>query len=202
MTTIRTRLVATVAATAAAATVGLAGPAQAQTWDREDAVGDTWRYTYTGSEETGAPAPEASHNDIAAVSARHARRVSVTATGVDFTRETEVLIYQIRDGRRQVWVLQRVGSDRGQSLVAFRGRRECRSARGSVDRAADVATVSVPRRCLGQPDTVRVGVGVVSYEEVNRRRLDILLDDGLLDGEPQDELTLSPRIARGPGTVG
>lgn len=207
MTDIRRRLsraaTATIAVAATAATIGLAAPAHAQTWDHEDATGDTWRLTADRDGSTVTPAPEATQTDIATVSIKHSRRITMTVTGVDFNRETSGLIYEIRDGRREVWIDQRVGADRMvPRFSAYSSRGECTGARGSVDRAADVATVSVPRRCLGQPDAVRAGVGVVTYEVVNRRRFVVLADDGLTDGEPEGELVKSDRVPRGRGTVG
>lgn len=197
----RTLLSLAAPSAALAAALTLATPAGAATFDHEDATGDTYRFSASKGSETWTPAPEATEVDLTSVSVRHGRRIRITVTGADFTRGSGALAYALRSGRRQLEITQRVGTTRDfpkLDAYAYPPVPACKRITGEVDRAADTASVTVPRACLRRPDWVRAGVGHAVLEEGTRRRVVGLLDDALIDGQPGDYLALSPRVHRGP----
>jgi hypothetical protein len=79
---------------------------------------------------------------------------------------------------------------------------ECRALRASVDGAADTLSVSVPTTCLGAPRWVRIGVGLVRYEEpadgADPAAYVMFADDGHRDGDiREDDVAKGPRVHRG-----
>ena len=111
----------------------------------------------------------------------------------------------IADGRDFMAVksLGRTGRElfTGWVLLNDRGRPvRCADARRYVDRETETAVARIPRRCLGFPEWVRVGAGAQTFEET-RRSFSLAIDDGLLDGDFADRLTLSPRVLRGDAPI-
>lgn len=70
----------------------------------------------------------------------------------------------------------------------------CKGATRSFPLTTDVATISLPRRCLGTPRWVRLQVGALRVDSAG----DITLDDGQHDGMRRDlDLATGPRVRKG-----
>lgn len=193
---------------AVALTITGMSPASAAHWSHDDAVGDVQSQTDTFNEETGEEnmgeptgAPDNTDTDVIRVGVSHrTQRVVLKTTLRDVTVNSGVVIYDIRTGNRRYSVLQRLGTDR--MFPAFhisRGngdRVRCTGVERSVDRAVNRATVSIPRRCVGSPGWVRVGVGAAKLN-ATETSFTALLDDAMQDAVVRDELALSPRVVRG-----
>jgi hypothetical protein len=198
------RAAAAFAGAAALTAAGLA-PATAADWVRTDPVGDVQSLTFdenTVEEPELLPAPGNRNTDITEVVVRHrVNRVAVRLTLRNITGRSGLAVYDIRTDDRNYMAIKmlgkREGSMPGWLLMRANGRFvRCSDVRRHVDRPADEAVVRIPRRCLGFPQWVRVGVGVQSVGG-DFDSFEVWLDDGLRDGDVQDVLTLSPRIQRG-----
>ena len=75
------------------------------------------------------------------------------------------------------------------------GPEDCPDAWQFAKRGRDVARISIPRSCLGNPPRVRAGVGVVGFDPVRERQY---VDDGLRNGLDFSDLTMSRWVRRGP----
>ena len=201
------RALAALAGVAALTITGMS-PASAAYWAHDDAVGDVQSQTETYDEETGEVlvgeptiAPDNKDTDVTRVGVNHRiHQVVLKTTLRDLTVRSGLAVYEIRTGARTYFVLQRLGTDR--MLPAFffsraNGERvRCAGVGRSVDRAADRATLRIPRHCLGHPETVRVGAGVAKFDATDTS-FTFLVDDALQDALISDELGLSPRVPRG-----
>ena len=96
--------------------------------------------------------------------------------------------------------MQRLGTDRlypAFDLSRMSGKRvHCTRVKRSVDRVANRATVSIPARCLGRPDWVRVGAGAVKLDLSDENAFTFLVDDAIQGAMAIDTLTMSPRVLR------
>jgi hypothetical protein len=194
---------------AGAATLTLTGlsPATAARWAHDDALGDVQSVTDTfdpgtGEGHTGEPtsAPDNTDTDVDRVSLRHSsNRVVLHLDLRNITVNSGIAVYDIRTDVRNYSVMQRLGTDR--SFPAFdisraNGNRvRCAGVERSVDRAANRATLSIPRRCLDRPRWVRVGTGAAKFKETETS-FTVLLDDAVRDAGTTDDLALSPRVRR------
>lgn len=193
---------------AAVLTVTSMTSASAATWTHDDNVGDVQTETDTFDPNTGegqegdlVNSPENTDTDVINVSVDHqARRVVLATTLNDITVDSGIVIYDIRTGTHNYWVMQRLGTDKSYPAFDFtrgNGRNvRCTGVQRSVDRDANVATVSIPRGCLGRPAWVRVGTGVMKADETDTS-VTFFGDDALQDALNIDRLALSPRVRRG-----
>jgi hypothetical protein len=197
---------------AAALTIAGMSPASAAYWTHNDAVGDVQTQSETYDEETGdvqdsdlTPAPDNTDTDVTGVSVNHRTHRVVLKTSLrDITVASGVAIYDIRTGTRRYAVMQRLGKDEMFPAFDFSrangDRVRCAGVERSVDRAAESATLNIPRRCLGRPGWVRVGVGAAKIDAPQFDETDstfaLFADDALRDASVLDELALSPRVRR------
>jgi hypothetical protein len=130
-----------------------------------DGAGDVWDH----SQGQPSPAPDRDQGDIARTTFTHgAHRVVVRTRFLELNREGRLLIFtRLRTNTGQVRDLSltaRPNHYRGQAALATpRGTTvKCTIGR-SIDYASNVATVSVPRRCLGNPRTVQAKFGVATF---------------------------------------
>ena len=201
------------AALTGAATLTIVGmsPASAAYWSHDDTIGDVVAQTDTFDETTGevqegdlTPAPDNTDTDVASVTVDHrAHRIVLKTTLRDLTAASGIAVYDIRTGARHYGVMQRLGKkDQAFGFPAFDLSRangkpvRCAGVERNVDRAANVATVNIPRHCLGLPGWVRVGTGVAKIE-ATETSFGFLADDALTDASVLDELVMSPRVRRG-----
>lgn len=198
----------TLAALAAAAvlTTAAASPASAARWSHDDARGDVLAVTESadGSQASADPvvAPEVTTTDITRVVVRHqARRLVLETELVDIAAVSGLLVQHLRTDAGAYGLTLRLGRDR--TFPAFdlrrRGRSSpvrCEGLERTVDRAADLATVSIPRHCLDHPETVRVGTGAMDFDFTGSS-VSTSADDALRDAVVRDRLRMSPPVARG-----
>lgn len=197
-----------VLAGAAALIITGMSPASAAIWRHDDAVGDVQSQIDVFDEDTGGVtegefvvAPDNTDTDVSRVRVSHrTHRISLKTTLRDITASSGFVVYDVRTDGRRYSVMQRLGRDR--LFPAFDlsgangGRVKCAGVRRTVDRTANRATVSIPRRCLGRPAWVRVGAGAVKFD-LTDTSASYLVDDALRDALVNDSLGVSPRIARG-----
>lgn len=201
------RALAALAGVAALTITGVM-PASAADWAHDDAVGDVQAQTETFDEGTGdveegepTTAPDNTDTDITRVAVDHrAHRIVLQTTLRDLTVDSGVVVYEIRTGTRNYSVLQRLGTDKTFPAFAFfranGDRVRCTGVERNVDRAANVATLNIPRRCLGRPAWVRVGVGALKLD-MTETSFSVFSDDAMRDAVVSDELVFSPRVRRG-----
>lgn len=200
------RAVAALAGVAALTLTGMS-PASAAQWRHDDAVGDVQTQTTTFDEETGevqegepTAAPDNTDTDVTRISVNHrTHRVVLRTTLRDVTGKSGIAFYEIRAGARRYSVLQRLGRDRAFPAFYFSrangDRVRCADVERDVDRAANRATLEIPRRCLGRPAWVRVGAGVAKIEGTETSST-FVADDAMRDAVVKDRLALSPRVRR------
>ena len=144
--------------------------------------------------------------------------VDVTKTVVDHRAARVRVVVRYRDvvpARFRVTLLQlRTPTARYEVFaVAVRGQRtyieldrrggetiECEALQGSLDRASDRWTATIPTSCLGSPRWVQVGVGagVLTGGPEDPEGQPVLVDDAHLTGKiREDGLALGPRVRRG-----
>lgn len=170
--------------------LAVAGPAAADVVTVHDATDDVWFGT---TEADVVPTHDTRANaDILRTRVKHGKRfVRAAVTEVDLVRSASV---------RQVQIALRVpggqvfsaswGADEddpvgGHWLYRDRGPRvRCPGMAHSVDYAADVVRLAVPRRCLGRPHWVRFQAVTASFEDLVQEIA--YLDDGRSrEGWPQ-----------------
>ena len=202
------RALAALAGAAALTLTGLA-PATAAVWTHDDAVGDVQSQTETldpatGDWQEGEPvlAPDNTDTDVTRVSVDHRpHRVVLETTLRDVSLSSGFLVYDIRTGDRRYTAMQRLGNDKTfPAFTLVRGndsRVRCAGAQHDVDRAGDRVTLNLPRRCLGGPRWVRVGIGAAKLDQSVQDTYTTTADDALRDAVIKDDLALSPRVRRG-----
>jgi hypothetical protein len=171
-------------------------PAHAGSYVLPDATGDV------GSSKDDGPyvrTPSRAEGDVRSSAVSHARRrVVVTVAYRQLSQTTQITgqIARLRTNRgrvRDVVVYAQPGNWGGRtSMEKPSGRRvKCRVGM-SIDYAADRITVSVPRKCLGRPRWVRVGIGAVTFED------DVVFaDDAMTNATPGNTPVLGPVVRRG-----
>jgi hypothetical protein len=170
-------------------------------------VGDVLSQTDTFDEETGeyyegelTSAPENTDTDVSRIRVAHrTHRVVLKTTLRDLNAASGYVFYDIRTGAGRYSVMQRLGKDRmypAFDLSRMSGKPvRCAGVKRSVDRVNDRATVSIPARCLGRPDWVRVGAGAVKLDMTDTS-FTFLVDDALQEATDLDKLAMSPRVHR------
>lgn len=80
-------------------------------------------------------------------------------------------------------------------MILKRGRNvACKGAKSAFPLDADIATISLPRRCLGAPRWVRLQVGALRADRAGN----LLIDDGQREGMRSDlDLVTGPRVRKG-----
>jgi predicted nicotinamide N-methyase len=139
-----------------------AAHAASRTFD--DGAGDVWELA-----QNPAAVPDRDQGDITRTTFTHgAHRVIVRTSFVELNRVGRILIFsQLRTNTGQVRGLSltaRPNHYRGQAVLENRRGTNVKCAvAGSFDYARNVATVSVPRRCLDNPRTVQARFGVATF---------------------------------------
>jgi len=189
------RLLLAVLALALAVLFSSAGVASAQNWSLADPKGDV--VTFTGDDETAVPAPNRRAGDVWRTSVSHtATKVVIRVTMQAIPTRDWSAFAQIRTPRTSFDLMQfKFDGFRGLSFSKTNGSGaevRCRGKSSRIDGTALVFTVA--RSCLGNPASVRVGVGVAVYDQ----DMEIIhADDALRRGIGLEALRLSPLIRRG-----
>lgn len=195
-----------VIAGALALAAGLTAPAHAARYTYADATGDvsteSCTFEFEGPEPTEecteGTDPAAANGDITRVVIRHAPRTVVIRTHYrELTRSGSVWIGAIRTNegvrREVIW-----DGDTGRVIVFARdGRRVRCGVERTVDAAANVIEVRVPRTCLSRPRWVEVGVGHVRFQVDEDGAGFTAGADDSQSPAVRDSLTWSPRVRRG-----
>lgn len=205
-------LVALATATMAAVAVTSA-PASAARYNHLDAIGDVIQNV----ESAHVPAPQNTAVDITRVLVRHsANRVIIRTHLRDLNESSGMAFYLIEADDRTYSALHLLGDDTPAVGLASRessravvppaeprmqlfggslsAPMECAGAWEYAKRDRDVARISIPRSCLGDPATVRVGVGVAD----GFFSPDARWDDGLVDALGlADDLGRTPPLTSG-----
>ena len=176
-------------------------PAQAKEAVVEDGAHDVLRFTSADNFSTGTPAPEMSNGDILKSRFRHgSHRVLVRVQFADLARQGQIRgdFLEIRTNtgmRASISIVAGRGDWAGQ-VDAVRGnghQLRCHVSH-AIDYTFDFVRIGVPRSCLGNPRTVRLGVGSVTVQP----NLDsIYADDAQLTGQVRDDITLTRPLPRG-----
>lgn len=190
------RLSTTVLAAATGLAVLVPTQAHAGSYVRPDATGDVSSQTGDGPYVR---TPSRVEGDVRTSGVSYAgRRVTVAIGFAQLTQTTEVTghLFRLRTNKgkvRDVSVLAGPGQWAGRTQMTKRNGKRVRCALGSrIDYAIDRVNVSIPRKCLGKPRWVRVGIGVVSLEN------DVFFaDDALTNGVLRANPIFGPIVRRG-----
>ncbi len=187
-----------VVAVAAATGLALLVPAEAQagSYVRPDAASDVSSSTGDGP---FVRTPSRVEGDIRSSGVSHAgRRVLVAIGFAQLTQTTELTghLFQLRTNKgriRIVTVVAGPGHWAGRTVMQKPNGRMVRCRFGtSVDYATDRVRVSIPRRCLGRPRWVKVGMIAVTIQD------DVFFaDDALTDGILRANPVYGPIVRRG-----
>lgn len=186
-------------------TAGLAPSAYAEKLVREDARRDVIRFGISSGDESSIQrAPRAADPDIVRVTIDHRERFLLIRTryaGLERRLgRLDLAVIRTSAGKRfeaGSWVNKR-GKWQGETGLGTGPAGKdvaCAGLRHHFDYAANVATWSIPRSCLGRPRWVRVGVGGSrgSFASVT------FIDEAFRNGADLEatDLALSRRIWRG-----
>lgn len=167
--------------------------AQAAAWRHDDARGDVRRL---GLEEAPEGKPSrAAAADLTRLRVVHgAERVVVTIGVRDLRPGPKGVFVEYRTDEPGRFKAELVRLDDYETFrLTHRGEPvACDGLREKRDTQADTVRISVPRACLGTPETVRVGGGMFTQASVGTRA-----DDVLLDGAVRDRLKLGPPVTSG-----
>jgi hypothetical protein len=183
-----------------AATTGLAvlvpSQAYAGSYVRPDATGDVSSQTDDGPYVR---TPSRVEGDVRTSGVSYAgRRVTVAIGFAQLTQTTEITGHLLRlrtnKGKvRDVTVIAGPGQWAGRTQLTKGNGNRVRCALGHrIDYVADRVTVSIPRKCLGKPRWVRVGIGVVSVQDEV-----FFADDAATNGVLRANPILGPIVRRG-----
>ena len=191
------RLTLTVA-TGSVIAVGLPASAHAATRALTDGTGDVW----TTAVAKPTRVPDRQQADIVRFVLRHSQRaVVIRTTFAELNRQGTgtLAITQRRTNTGQVFGLGLDASPakstnrwRGKADLDRNGRPIDCAVTHSIDYAANIATVRVPRTCLNNPRTVQATMAVLAGT-----RSDIFADNPITHGPTEDLLRYTARVRHG-----
>jgi len=191
-TALRAACATALTATVLSALVGLAGPASADRVIHRDARHDVMKATFASAELT--PAPRRREGDVTRAMIDHRfRRVVLKLRYAELTRSsTHIEIAQLRTSERRTFGLVLFGVEGEGDQVQLFGPDGpgCKGLWSEVDYRENTIKLSVPRRCLDNPEWVRVGVGFITSTPKT-----VFLDDAL-SSRVRNELTMTRRLYR------
>src|SRR4051794_12600750 len=181
------------------ATVIVPTTASADSYVRSDPSGDVVKAVFDPDGTVRQPGRK--DGDIVASGVSHGpRRVHVALRMRDIGRSggrETISASRFRRKKRVREVTLTADPRSGQGHVNVYNRRgnnaPCRGVRWSISYPDDLVTLSIPRRCLGRPGWVRVGMGVanlVGHEP------DLYSDDAMTNGVDHDPVVYGPRVYR------
>ena len=183
-------------ATLVAGLVLLPSDAQADSYVSPDASGDVVQVNLQA--ETSMQVPDRTEGDITSSGVAHGkRRVAMATRHRELTRTGAGTVHLFRIGSRNrvhvVTLVARPGHWQGSaSMKTGQGRSvSCRGLRWSIRYDDDLVRLSVPRRCLGRPSWVHVGMAEKHVEETSN-----FLDDAQTDGRISENPEFGPRVRR------
>jgi hypothetical protein len=117
------------------------------------------------------------------------RRITVAMGFAELTQTTELTghLFRLRTNKgkvREVTVIAQPGSWGGTAIMQKSSGRKVKCRMGTrLDYVADRVTVSIPRRCVGSPRWVKVGMAEVTFEG-DVTFVDDAMTNARLDGNP------------------
>lgn len=183
-----------VAVTSAVAAFGLAAPAQAESHTYRDAVKDVIERTDSHDRVRA----RATDPDIVRTRTAHGLKNIVVRTHLrELGYGAHQLALQVKTPR-QTYVVRATKGGRPFAneivVVDNNGTRTCDGARFRLDRDRATMTLSLPRRCVGSPRWVRLGVSTMAVSLGGVAWVDDSRGRGLL---PNEQLRMGPRLLRG-----
>ena len=173
--------------------------ATANSYVRPDAAKDVVKYA-TANSSSSTKVPDRTFGDVLSSSVGHGkRRVNMAMRADELTQTGDGATFLFRIGTkhkiRRLYIetspghWQGVGyflrdTNSGDSL-------KCRGIGWSIDYGTDLVRASVPRKCLGKPKWVHVGMATATFEDPA-----IFLDDAGTNGYIGDAPKWGPRVYR------
>ncbi len=184
---------------ACAAVVLAPTAASAERWTHHDAAGDVIELSEKDGRETETALPDDATTDVRRITVAHAaRQVRISVRVEDVVRGPRAAFAQVATSEGRKFELMRMQSPDFTffelSRVRDGGSVACAGKSASIDVVTDMVVLTVPRRCLGAPDWVRVGAGYVTFSEHDDWGR---VDDALRSGLGDETLRMSPRVRRG-----
>lgn len=184
--------------------------AAADQWTHRDATGDVVQFTYDfESVRTTTELPDDVSTDVRRLTITHApHELRISMRVEDIVRGTRVVELYVRTaGGRRFEVIAYAFRTRAFSgpyitAVPTRERVRCSGQSASLDPDTDKVSVTLPRRCLGDPRWVQVGATYATEgefeSEVEEGHFNYFenIDDALREGV-RYRLTMSPRVRVG-----
>ena len=173
--------------------------AHADSYSRNDPSGDVVKAVF--DPDGSVRQPGRTDGDIVRSGVSHGKHrinlaLRMRAIGRSANQET---IYDFRIGSRhrvrEVILTAKPGKWQGSARVYDRrgNSARCKGVRWSISYTAELVTVSVPRRCLGKPKWVHVGMGVANLVGND---VDLYSDDAMTNGVDADPLRWGPWVSR------
>jgi hypothetical protein len=182
------------AATVLSAIVGIAGPASADRVIHRDARHDVMKIVFANESDQLTPAPHRHEGDVTRAMIDHRyRRVVIKLRYAELTRSSaHIEIAQLHTSNQAFFGLILIGLGDGHDRVQLESREGtgCKGLWSEVDYRANTIKLSVPRRCLDNPEWVRAGVGFITQNSKA-----IFLDDAL-SNRVRNQLTMTRRLYR------
>lgn len=162
--------------------------AQAKTYSHVDPAGDMLAFSET-SPDAGTPAPDQANADVVASVVKHrARSVLMQMTYRDLVASQDDIVghyFAIKTPTMKREVVIFTGSIFGNTgkaqLTKPNGKKVSCRVKHTIDYTQHTATVRVPRKCLGNPRWVKVGMGAFSAQAGSTSGASYV-DDALTDG--------------------
>ena len=173
--------------------------AHAGTYSAPDASGDVVMYDFSGDSETPVKVPDRTDGDIVNSRVVHGpNRLTMEVRYRDLVASGGTIVHDFRIGTnnhrvREIGIVAGPGKWQGRHVVVNkRGKRvRCHGVHWSLQYGANLVRVSVPRRCLGNPKWVHVGIGTL--EETGSS---LYLDDANTNGTFGETTKWGPRVYR------
>lgn len=190
-------IVGTVVLTLLGLMVGLGSPAAADSWSRADARRDVAAVKFTKTDEQLVRAPRNRTADITRLTVSHQAQTLTMRIRVRNMTETEartiIAFLRTPRGLRAIIVETSTSSFVLKSSIAAKRLGNCPRLRKDFNYGANVINIVVPRRCLGNPQWVRVGLQMSTVENNYRR---IAFDDALTGRLRMRDLSGVPHFSR------
>jgi hypothetical protein len=173
--------------------------AHAGSYSAPDQSGDVAKYDFTGESEAPTPLPDRTEGDIVHSRVVHGpRRVTIEVRFRDLSTTGGTIAHDFRIGTnkhlgREIVIVASPGSWQGHKAVLNKRdkRAHCKGVRWSLQYGANLVRLSVPRRCLGNPKWVHVGIG--TFEGTSDA---VFVDDANTNGTMGETTRWGPRVYR------
>ena len=178
--------------------VAVPAAAQANSYVLPDSTKDVVKYD-NQQDNTATAVPDRTEGDILSSSVAHGKRRVRMAMRVDeLTPTGDGATFYFRIGTKKKIRFLYINTSPGEwaGVKSFKKgdsnrNARCRGINWSIDYVEDIIAASVPRKCVGKPKWVHVGMAVATYEEPAA-----FVDDAQTDGYIGDEPKWGPRVYR------